>query len=240
MDREKDIRLYEPESMEADTSLSGEAREHRDLHLALKKAGQEMSEKLPALGDDFNEKLLSRLESAVKDPSALPPLNDADFVFPSSAPSSDPAGGWFKRPLFWRISAVLLVGVGIVVAMRSIEEPSSPDEVQQAAEEPLAELDPPGKPLKEPEQGHPEAPSFAAPPPDVVDNPPMMGTAPPAGLEGGIGGDDIVVNPEADLIHRIESETDPVKRRQLQEQLLRIYEATGQVDRARRLRESMR
>ncbi len=240
MDREKDIRLYEPESMEADASLSGEAREHRDLHLALKKAGQEVSEKLPALGDDFNEKLLARLESAVKDPSALPPLNDADFVFPSSDLPSDPAGGWYKRPLFWRISAVLLVGVGIVVAIRSIEEPSSPDGVQKAAKEPLAEAEPLNEPLKEPAQGLPEAPSFAAPLPDAGDNPPMMGTAPPAGVEGGIGGDDSVVNPEADLRQRIESETDQEKRRQLQEQLLRVYEATGQVDRARRLRESTR
>jgi len=48
--------------------------------------------------------------------------------------------------------------------------------------------------------------------------------------------DEETTDPEADLKARIDSERNPARRKELQKQLLQIYESTGQTEKADTLR----
>lgn len=243
MDRENEILLYEPERIGAQASLSAEARMHRNLHLLLEKAGQELKNRTPALSADFNDTLLARLDQAVKNPSALPPLNEADFLPISSA--DDAGEGFLRSRTLWQASAAVLVAVGIGIGsfqyMQRSEVPSANAKTTEESpvERVLTEEQRPGRPADLTESGvKPGAglPDATAPGVSVPELPEALSAPSPEAVRRREMWDEETADPEADLMARIQTERNPARRKELQKQLLQIYESTGQTEKAAALR----
>jgi hypothetical protein len=216
---------------------------HRDLHLLLEKAGREPKNRAPALSADFNDTLLARLDQAIKNPSALPPLNDADFLPIASA--GDAGEGFLRSRTLWQASAAVLVAVGIGIGsfqyMQRSEIPS--------ANAKTAEESPTGKAITEEQKlatpaGLAESgvkpgavsPDATAPGVSAPETPGALAAPSPEAARHREMWDEETADPEADLKARILAERNPARRKELQKQLLQIYESTGQTEKAATLR----
>jgi hypothetical protein len=238
LDRENEILLYEPERIDARAVLPPEARMHRQLHLLLEKAGQELKERAPSVSASFDNMLLERLEQAVKHPSSLPLLNDADFL-----PVVSAGEGVLQKPMFWKISALVLLFLGgslIPYFLYRSQMPQLPaqtektqdaersaaDEQKMAApgvlDERKEKMEKNGVINRKPYHLKPEM-TYGAVRPD----------APPPAADMW---KEEARDPEMELKSRIEIEQDPLKRIELQRQLLHLYESTGQNEKAADLR----
>jgi hypothetical protein len=243
LDRENEILLHEPERISAQASLSAEAKMHRDLHLLLEKAGREPKNRAPALSADFNDTLLARLDQAIKNPSALPPLNDADFLPVASA--GDAGEGFLRSRTLWQASAAVLVAVGIGIGsfqyVQRAEIPSANAKTSEesATERALTEEQRLGGPAGLTESDvKPGAvsPDATAPGVSVPETPEALAAPSPEAVRHRDMWDEETADPEADLKARIQAERNPARRKELQKQLLQIYESTGQTEKAAALR----
>lgn len=242
MDRENEILLHEPERISALASLSAEAKMHRDLHQLLEKAGQEPKNRAPALSADFNDTLLARLDQAVKNPSALPPLNDADFLPIASA--GDAGEGFLRSRMLWQASAVVLVAVGIGIgSFQYMQRSEIPSVKAKATEEAPAEralteeqiAAPAGLAESDVKPGA-DRPDATAPGVSAPETPEALAAPSPEAARHREMWDEETTDPEADLKARIQAERNPARRKELQKQLLQIYESTGQTEKAATLR----
>lgn len=243
MDRENEILLHEPERISAQASLSAEAKMHRDLHLLLEKAGRESKNRAPTLSADFNNTLLAKLDQAVKNPSALPPLNDADFLPISSAGNADE--GFLRSRTLWQASAAVLVAVGIGIGsfhyMQRSELPSANGKTSEESptEKALTEEQTLGGPAGltesdvKPGAVSPDATVPGVPAPET---PEALSAPSPEAVRHREMWDEETADPEANLKARIEAERNPARRKELQKRLLQIYESTGQTEKAAILR----
>ena len=243
MDRENEILLHEPERISAQASLPAEAKMHRDLHLLLEKAGREPKNRALALSADFNDTLLARLDQAVKNPSALPPLNDADFLPVASA--GDAGEGFLRSRTLLQASAAVLVAVGIGIGsyqymQRSeISSSNAKTSVESPEEKALAEGQRPGGPAGLTGSGiKPVAisPDATVPGVSVPEAPEALSAPSPEAVRHREMWDEETPDPEANLKVRIQAERNPARRKELQKQLLQIYESTGQTEKAADLR----
>lgn len=240
MDRENEILLHEPERISAQASLSAEAKMHRDLHLLLEKAGREPKNRAPALSADFNDTLLARLDQAIKNPSALPPLIDADFLPVASA--GDAGEGFLRSRTLWQASAAVLVAVGIGIGsfqyMQRAEIPSA--NAKTVEESPTGSALTEEQKLAAPAESDVKpgvvSPDATAPGVSAPETPEALAAPSPEAVRHREMWDEETADPEANLKARIQAERNPVRRKELQKQLLQIYESTGQTEKAAALR----
>lgn len=240
MDRENEILLHEPERISAQASLSAEAKMHRDLHLLLEKAGREPKNRAPALSADFNDTLLARLDQAIKNPSALPPLIDADFLPVASA--GDAGEGFLRSRTLWQASAAVLVAVGIGIGsfqyMQRAEIPSA--NAKTVEESPTGSALTEEQKLAAPAESDVKpgvvSPDATAPGVSAPETPEALAAPSPEAVRHRDMWDEETADPEANLKARIQAERNPARRKELQKQLLQIYESTGQTEKAAALR----
>jgi hypothetical protein len=236
LDRENEILLHEPERLNPQTVLSAEAQAHRTLHLSLEQMAGEWNKKSPLPSAGFNERLLQAIEQSSQIET---PVNESHF-----APIAGPGEGLFlrNRGLLSASAALLVFASGAFLWLQN----------QRHAEIPGQKTANPAESLPREETTERAEKDVALPstlPAPVakrqMDN---QGLSAPASApareesvrQRGDWDEEGAVDPETELLARIASETDPLKREQLQQRLLQLYQGTGQTEKAELLRRQMR
>lgn len=242
MARNDDIQLYEPEGLDPRAPLDGETRAHLDVHRAIEEAGLEWKRKAKvSFSADFDERLLARLEASRGEQAE--PLNDADFAPVAGAGE---AAFLTRRGFLGAAAAILFFIFGAIwvqgyreIQNRDLAPPAAAPSRESASDAASSPVPPPGvtmpthrPPLSAPEPARPAAERAGAAP------------APPAATESeaqkrSVWSEDSTPDPEMLLRDRIQAEQDPAKKRELMKQLLRLYEGSGQTQKAAELRKQL-
>lgn len=247
------MQLYEPEGLDPQAPLEGDARAHRDLHLALEAAGQEWKGRIQATPSaDFDERLLARLNAAT---GAEANLKEQDFA---PVVGAGEAAFFNRRGFLAATAAIFFVAFGAVwfqanrdVGREGLVPPSasgpassSSPNAADGAEAAKAVM---GAPESRPAQGpaQPEAPLGAPAPERPAAERAGMPPAPPApateseAQKRSVWSEDSTPDPESLLRDQIAAERDPARKKGLMMQLLRLYESTGQSGKAAELRRQL-
>lgn len=254
MGRNDDMQLYEPEGLDPQAPLEGEARAHRDLHLALEAAGREWKGRVRATPSaDFDERLLARLNASTEADRLA--VNEQDFA---PVVGAGEAALLTRRGFLAATAAIFFVAFGALWFQayrdagsggltppaasapassgsangsrdRSVEEAATGAAVPRPAHIPA----PPQAPLEAPTPERPAAERAGASP-----TPPAPATESET-QKRSVWSEDSTPDPEALLRDQIAAERNPARKKALMLQLIRLYESTGQSGKAAELRRQL-
>lgn len=216
LDRRDEISMYEPEKIDSQPellpALSNQAKEHYQLHQHLQKSAEFRNKNHSKLSLDFNDRLLRALQDE------QPPKNSENSVFLINQ--------FLTGRSFLGLAAIFVFAVGFGIIGYSFLNQNSPAVKSDTATSTQAQ-----------EVDQTNTIDFASERSLVPPIPkPNEKLAAPHQANHDWADESTFVNPETQLLNQISAETDSEARKSLQQKLLKLYESTGQTEKANQLR----